>query len=461
MIARLTLFAGTAGLAFLSAPAFAQDSKEAWTLHEAIGAPDELTITASVRARYEVLGGQFRPGLDRNDDLVTLRSNLFAEYDAGPVRIGGELIDARAYAADAGSSVGAGDVNAVELVQAYVGLDFGEALGKGTDATLDAGRFVMDLGSRRLVGRNNFRNTTNAFTGVRAEFSGAGKEHLTLFYTLPHTRLPVDKASILDNEIEWDRESFDLTFWGAYLTKPKLVGRGNLDLFLFGLDEDDAPSRPTRDRRIYTPGFRFYSDPAAGVVDFEFEAAYQFGDISASSAANAATQNVSAHFIHAEVGRQFGGPWSPRVAIEYDLASGDGRGDGFNRFDSLYGPRRFDYGPTGIYGPLGRSNISSPGVRLEVKPDKRWDGFLFYRAAWLDSATDSFASTGVRDATGNSGKFGGHQIEGRARYWIVPKLLRLDAGGAVLFNGRFLKDAPNASGNGNTSYGYVDITATF
>src|SRR5690606_19506149 len=115
-------------------------------------------------------------------------------------------------------------------------------------------------------------------------------------------------------------------------------------------------------------------------------------------------------------------------------------------------------GPTGIYGPLGRNNISSPGIRLEVKPSKRWDGFLFYRAAWLDSAADSFASTGVRDPSGQSGKFGGHQIEARARYWIVPEALRLEAGAAALFHGRFLENAPNSNRFGDTLYSYIDLT---
>src|SRR3546814_17349073 len=84
---------------------------------------------------------------------------------------------------------------------------------------------------------------------------------------------------------------------------------------------------------------------------------YQFGDIRASSTADAAKLDVSAYFVHAEVGYQFKAPWSPRVSVEYDLASGDKRGRNYGRFDSLYGPRRSDFGPTGIYGPLGRNNI--------------------------------------------------------------------------------------------------------
>jgi hypothetical protein len=461
-IARLTVarffLPGLAASALAPAPAVAQDQGP---LHEAIGAPDNLTLSASFRVRYEALSGQFRPGLDEDDDLVTFRTILFAEYDAGPVRIGGELIDARAYAGDAGGAVGTGEVNAFELVQAYVGADLGEAFGTGTESSFEAGRFVLDLGSRRLVGRNNFRNTTNAFTGMRFDWQGAGDEALTLFYTLPQSRLPSDKASILGNDVEWDRESFDLTFWGGILSLPGVAAGGTLELYTFVLDEDDGATRPTRNRELITPGFRFFRNPGAGRWDYEIEAAGQFGSIRAGTAADAARQDVSAWTFHAEAGHQLAGAWSPRLALELDGASGDGPGDGFGRFDSLYGPRRPDWGPTGIYGPLGRSNILSPGLRLEIKPDSRWDGFVFYRALWLEEESDSFAFTGVRDPAGANGSFAGHQVEARARYWILPRILRLEVGGAVLFNGGFLENAPNASGNGDTAYGYADITFTF
>jgi alginate export protein len=460
MSARLTLLAGAAGIA-LASPSAAHAADEPWTLHDAMGAPDNLRISGSARIRYEALSNQFRPGLDENDDLISLRASLFAEYDAGPVRLGAELIDSRAYDADAGGAVGTGEVNALELVQAYVGADLGDALGEGSTAKLDLGRFTMDLGSRRLVGRNNFRNTTNAFTGARFDWRGGGREQVTLFYTLPHTRLPSDKESILDNEVEWDRETFDLSFWGAFVNLPGIAGRANLDLYFFGLDEDDSPSVATRNRELYTTGLRLFREPQAGQFDFEVEAAYQFGNARSGTGATAPRQDVSAWTLHAEAGYQFAGAWAPRLSFEYDHATGDEADGGYGRFDSLYGPRRPDWGPTGIYGPLGRANIRSPGVRLEAKPSSRWDGFLAYRAAWLDSRTDAFAFTGVRDPGGDAGRFAGHQIEGRVRYWIVPGLLRLDTGGAVLFHGRFLESAANANDYGDTVYGYADLTLTF
>ena len=460
MIARLVTGSSLFALALAGSPALADTTDKPWTLEEALGNPEGLKISASVRARYETLHNQFRPGLDRNDDLVTFQTDIAAEYDGGPIRIGAELIDSRAYDGGPGSAVGTGEVNALEPVQAYVGADLGPLLGKGTSSSLDLGRFTLNLGSARLVGRNNFRNTTNAFTGAKFEWRGAARERLVLFYTYPQQRLPDDKTGILDNKVKLDHEGDDLVFWGAFFNKPKIVGSTNLDLYFYALDEGDTISHATRDRHIFNPGVRLFSEPAPGKFDYEIEYAYQFGHISTGTAAGAPRQDVSAHTLHAEVGYQFAGPWKPRLSVRYELGTGDKPGGKYTRFDNLYGTRRSDWGPTAIFGPLGRSNISSPGVRLDVKPSSRWDGFIGYRAAWLDSATDSFAFTSVRDPSGASGKFAGHEIEARARYWLVPKMLRFETGGAVLFNGQFLKDAPNANGFGNAAYGYVDVTLT-
>jgi len=463
MIARHALALMLAASPLAATAAHAADKAAApWTLQSAIGDPDHFKISGSVRLRYEAIDNQFRPSADRSGDDFMIRSTLAAEYDAGPVKLGGELWDSRAYGLDPKTPIGTSDVDAVELVQAYLGLSAGDVLGKGSDTSVTGGRFLLDLGSRRLVGVNNFGNSTNAFTGLRADIKAADRTSITLFYTLPQVHLPSDKEGIRHNRVEWDRESFDLRFWGGFLSKPDLTPGLSAELYLFGLDERDRPDLATTNRHLITPGIRLYRNPKPGRWDYEFEGIYQFGTVRTSTAATAPQADVSAYYLHAEVARQFAGGWQPRVSFEYDLGSGDGRNPKtYNRFDTLFGPRRSDWGSSGLYGPLGRSNISSPGVRLEVTPDKRWDGFLFYRALWLDKATDSFASTGIKDPTGTSGRFAGHQVEARVRYWIVPKLLRLDTGAAVLINGRFLKDAPNAGGRGNPVYGYADLTATF
>ena len=445
-----------------AAPVAAQDKP--WTLHDAVGAPDNLTLSGSVRVRYETLEGQYRPAFgDSSDQGLALRSTLFAELDLSPVRIGGEIIDARVYLNDSGSSTGLGDVNALELIQGYVALDGENVLVEGAEASLMAGRFTMDLGSRRLVGRAAYGNATNAFAGLRADWSADAYGKATLFYTYPLQKQPTSRVEILDNEIETDRQNDDLTFWGGFYTSPKFANGGALELFAFRLEEEDSPRAATRNRRIDTYGARFFRNPSKGQFDYEFEGGLQTGKArNSTSAADRTDRDVDAQYLHLEVGKTLDMAWSPRLAFEYDFASGDKSAtDGeINRFDGLFGPRRPDFGPPGGYGPLGRSNFVSPGLRLEVTPNKRWDAMAFYRALYLDEAADSFANTGVRDATGRSGDFAGHQFEARARYWVVPKATRLELGFATLITGEFLENAPNATG-GEPLFGYVEVTQTF
>ncbi len=434
---------------------------EANPLLQAVGAPEGLTLKAGIRSRIEAIDGQFRPDAAESDFMWSLKTTLFAEYDTGPVRFGAELWDARAYGQKRNSSAGTGEVNAMELIQAYVGLDV-KGLGEGSKAALNVGRFALDIGSRRLVARQNFRNTTNAYTGAYFDWQGRAGDRLILLWSMPQIRLPEDADGIRDNEVEWDQETTDLQFFGGTFTKANVLG-GTFEIYAYGLNERDSATRLTRNRHLYTPGFRAFRKPAKAALDYDIEAAYQFGEARGSTSPSDVTDlDVSAYLIHAEVGRTWPEGWQPRLSLHFDLASGDGPGaKSYNRFDTLYGARRWEYGPTGLYGPVGRANLLSGGARIDVKPGKRVDGALMYRALWLADRTDSFASTGVRDRTGHSGRFAGHQLEGRVRYWLVPDLLRMDAGAAWLAKGRFLKDAPNAPAAGDTHYGYLDLALEF
>ena len=89
------------------------------------------------------------------------------------------------------------------------------------------------------------------------------------------------------------------------------------------------------------------------------------------------------------------------------------------------------------------------------------DVFVAYRGLWLASASDSFSTTGVRDASGDSGRYAGQQLEGRVRYWLVQDALRLEVNALWLDKGRFLEAAPNAPRNGDAGYASVAITALF
>jgi hypothetical protein len=193
-------------------------------------------------------------------------------------------------------------------------------------------------------------------------------------------------------------------------------------------------------------------------LDYEIESVFQFGDSRASTAA-AVDLDHFAHFQHAEIGYSFAAPWSPRLQFQYDYAGGDADpadGDN-NRFDTLFGARRFDFGPTSIYGPFARANISSPGVRLTVQPAAGWESFVALRGFWLASDNDIWTTARIGNAPGQSENYIGTQIEARLRWDAVPKNIRLEAGAARIFAGELMENA----GKDDVTYLYTSITLTF
>lgn len=419
----------------------------------------KLKISGSIRMRYEAIEGQPRTGFNASDDLLNFRTRLAAEYDAGAWKIGGELMDSRAYLHDAGTPVGTTEVNTLEPVQAYVIANFGHsAAGK---ASIQAGRFTLNLGSRRLIASDDFRNTTNSYTGLKVDSAWANGVSVTGVYVLPDIRLPMDSESVFDNETELDRSTTALSLWGGLITAPFGFDGAALQPSYFHLSEDDQADLPTRNRDLATFALRYFRDPKSGAFDFDVEYGVQTGTIRASTAANAAQQDVRATFAHAELGYSWNRPWKPRLAFEYDWASGDEPGGAYNRFDTLFGTRRAEISPSGILSSVGRTNLSAPGLRVEIAPSPRWDAFATWKLLYLASATDSFATTGVRDPTGNSGNFAGNQFDVRFRYWIVPQRLRLETTFAYIAKGEFLRDAPNAPQSGDTKYAAFDLTASF
>jgi hypothetical protein len=236
-----------------------------------------------------------------------------------------------------------------------------------------------------------------------------------------------------------------------------------LEAYFFGLNERDGEDCATRNRQLYTPGLRIIRKPKGGEWDVDVESVVQFGSRRLSRDADDTDDHgVLAHFHHASAGYTFGVPWAPRVSAEFDYGSGDDPSTNrYERFDSLFGPRHTEFGPTGIYGPLGRDNNVSAGLRVGAKPHPRLDGYVSWRANWLADARDVFARTGVRDDSGQSGTFGGNQIELRARYWLIPDSLRWELGGAAFLQGAFMRDAPNATGNGDPLFVYTDLEFFF
>lgn len=423
-------------------------------------AEDGFTLSGSTRVRVEAIDGQARAGFNEADELLNLRTTLIAQYRDGPVRLVAELWDSRVYGDEQGTPVTTGEVNTLELVQAFAEVKAPGLVGDGSTATITTGRFVMNLGSRRLVAADDYRNTTNGYTGVRADLASRDGWSATLIYTLPQQRRPDDLPRLRRNAVAFDHEGFDLVLWGGLVSRARAIGAATVETSFFHLGERDEPGRPTRDRSLNTASLRIIRDPAPAHVDGELEAIVQRGHASTGLAANAARQEVRAWFVHADAGYTLTDPWKTRLSVEYDHASGDKPGGSYGRFDTLSGMRRADLAPAGLYNAVLRSNIVSPGLRVETVPSKRTDLMATLRPMWLAAREDSFSSTGVRDVSGRSGRFAGTQFDGRVRHLLTP-WLRLELDAVLLAKGRFLRDAPNAPAGRWTRYVSMNATATF
>lgn len=457
------------GIALLAAvlahaPARAQEPvhDKPWRLGEAIGAPAWLSVAGSTRARYETLEDSFYAGVKGSDQLLSLQTLVRVEAASGDLVLGGELLDARWIAGDAGGRA-PGEVNTLEPAQAYLAWRPKGLLMRGDRLDLTLGRFTMDLGSRRLIARALYRNLLQTFDGIDAVWTSPDKIRLSAFYVSPTTRAPSDAASARKNRSSLDDDVGNVGFWGAHVETP-LPGTLISELYLLGLREKDDASLPTQNRDLTTLGARLRRAPATSAFDLDLEYAGQTGSVRATShPSDAHDLDHEAYMLHLEAGYTFDAPWSPRIVLEYDAVSGDrSPGDGSSqRFDNLFGDRAFDFGPTSLYGAIARTNLASPGLRIEVKPDNQSEAYVMARSVSLDAPRDAFGASGVRDPTGASGREVGQQVEGRYRRWLTPSALRLTLGAAYLAAGEFLRQAPNATGQGDTLYGYSELTWTF
>lgn len=438
-----------------------------WSLNSALDTPHWLSLSGEHRTRYETLDEQFRAGGRGDDQILVFRTNIFAQVTWEQWEFGFELLDARQAHADDSTKISAGDVNPLDVLQTYIQWNGMPSLNNNVAHNVRVGRFTLDIGSRRFVARNKFRNAINAFTGIDWNQTKANGEEIRAFYTFPVQRLPGEFDRRKRNRSQGDDQNTEVAFWGLYYKFPELalsLWNSDAELFYFGLDENDTHNRPTRNRDIHTIGGRLYKNKARNQFDYLVEAAYQFGKSRASADANDSDElDHAAVFGHIELGYSFPAHWSPRLVAQFDYASGDSDPDDGenNRFDSLYGVRRFDFGPLGVYGPFARANIISPGLRLQLKPSANVSMFVAHRGYWLASDKDAWVVAGIRDPEGNSGSYIGQQLEARVRWDITPENLRWEIGGAYLFKGGFANDAPNANDDGDSNYLYSQVTFSF
>jgi hypothetical protein len=437
--------------------------KPVWNLHDALNLPKWLSMSVEQRTRYETQAGQFEANTQGGDQQIAMQNDVWMEAHWRKFRLGGEFLDARQFGADEGSALNNTHVNEADFIQGYLAWADQNVFYSGIGAEIIAGRQTLNFGSRRLVARNAMRNTINSFDGIRLRLVDYNNWQFNAFVSMPVGRYPNNSQQLLDHFHSSDEPEYQTWFSGGFLEVFDLAWKINAELYLYHLDEGDRQRNQTANRRYFTPGMRFYMKPAKGAFDFVTETIGQFGTVRSSRAAsNGEDFAHEAWYQHLDVGYTFDSPWNPRVALEYDYASGDHDPNDKKdqRFDTLFGARRFDYGPTGIYGAFARSNINSPSLRIGVSPTNDVVLGLSHRWYWLAEDKDTWTTAGLRDRSGNTDSYVGQQLELNAR-WDVNSSLSLETAWAHLYKGAFAKTAQNSPDPQDVDYFYVQSMLRF
>jgi hypothetical protein len=424
-------------------------------------------LGGSQRTRHESLDGQFRAELDATDRALALQTSVHFDWRRANLQAYGEIVDARAALNDAGSYLSTSGVNTLEPVQAYVAWRHRSSAKFGGESTVRAGRMTLDVGKRRFLARSRFRNTVDSFAGLDWEWRAADGRALRAFYLRPMNPLPGDDPALLDDDFELDRGMRRNELLGVYYQVPPFQDDSAVELYAF-----EHRLRPTDDPLFeadmavdhLTVGTRLYRAAQPGRWSYEVETALQRG--TSGNVVNGVDRSDlkhRAHFLHAEVGYQTDGPWLLNVVLQYDLASGDkDPGDDRNeRFDTLYGDRSFEFGPTGIYGIIARANLRSPGVRVTFRPRPRWRCVVAYRGVQLDEPSDEWGGSDYADPSGASGRAVGRHLETNFAWDAIEDRLTVEAGISRLAAAAFPARVAGPAFNGDPRYFYLAATTTF
>ena len=426
-----------------------QELEWARYLKTALNLPDWVDLGIENRTRFESLDHPWRStaisGGERTDSQVALRSRVrFGLGGNGPIRFLFEGQDSRSYwDNNPGDFANNTTVNEWDILQLFGALTADNVLGSGLRTDLHFGRMTLDFGSRRYVARNDFRNTTNAFDGFHWQIGKANLWRFRTFLVEP----------VIRDEVKLDEQNTNTLFWGTDLENHQISWL-KLNIFYFGLNDQRLPNKSLH-RTYSTFGLRVFKSASVGELDYEIDGAVQVGHLGQVD-----------HFAYnpnVQLGYTFNVPWKPRFLVQYVYASGSRTpgGSQSGTFDPLFGARRFDLMPTGIFGPFLRSNISSPGWRMIFTPAKGWKIQLKQRFWYLAQAPALNVGAGLQDPTGGSGNYLGHDLECRIQ-WALSDNLDFDVGYDHWFKGSYFERLPPstglpAGGEKDTDYFYFSM----
>jgi len=359
-----------------------------------------LSLGANLRERLEANNAPlFGLGTGHKDTYVIQRAQINADARIGAhLQFFAQLADARAFGKDTVTPV---DRNPVDLEQGFV--TWVGPLGSGI-FKFRVGRQEMAFDLQRFISVRDGPNVRQAYDAVWADYE-IGKWRFIGYLTQP--------VQNRNKEVFDDVSNRHLTFSGARFER-KDVGPGHLSGYYSAFNRSNAnylDAAGGEHRNVFD--LRYSGN--AGRVDWDFETMYQSGYVGSKS--------ISAWAVGSIVGYTLAMPWSPRLALQFDGASGDKQpGDGsLGTFNPLF--------PNGYYFTLasytGYVNILHVKPSITVKPKSNLTLLGAAGLQWRQTTADAVyqqPNIAVPGTAGHGSRWTGAYLQLRADWAVTAHL---------------------------------------
>ncbi len=413
---------------------------------------EKITLGGEIRDRYE-----FRQNADFNNSapdtlsFIGSRIRVHLGYEIAPeISFFFQMEDSRLFGSEA--STAANSLN-LDLHQGYLMIK--NLVGP---ASMTLGRQELVFGDSRLVGNFEWSNIARSFDGLRLAYS---KESLRVdlfgmvvkkaqnFGPDPATYSLTAPAAIPNDDGQHFLGLYASLKASGVTIEPYLLYLQDTQNGLATSNLLPAATGQTRE----TLGVRIDKKGDGNPLDFTAELAYQTGSMDAHS--NAPKANIQAYAMALKAGYTLPAAYSPRIGIEYDLASGDDNtgDDSAKTFENLFPTNHTQYG---YMDYVGWRNMKDLRFSVSAKPEKSVKVSLDYHIFSLASTADNwYAASGAIFRTtppGNAETEMGQELDLTAGMLLKEKL-QLDAGYGHFSPGSYIStNFPNAKDGSDFLY---------
>jgi len=371
----------------------------------------------ATRAEYRNNANFGSSGFSQTDSFIVQNTQLGLGYDITP-DLGFYILmqDSRAWgggtAADAGGNLGFNGPGGIHgssfgIREGYIAVrNIGAP---GLNAKI--GRQKLIFGNHRMLGHFDWSNIGWSFDGVRLDYASSAKSsHVLGWFRMSEDDCRNTISLCGGASTTGGKDSDFILFYNTL----KMIPKHTIEPYwIWVMDERTNTGGLTNTGRIgadqqrHMLGLRVNGKP--GIVDYTLEYVYQTGRQENGAQPGANRKNINAQALAANVGVTLPVPMKPRIAFEFDYATGSGANGGGTggrtTFENFWPTNHLHYGYMDL---MGWKNMMSFGPQFSVKPSANGTFHVHFWWHRLADADDNWYNAG-QGATGG-GTVAGNNI---------------------------------------------------